>query len=55
MHEAIVVMRRELRSYFLSPIAYVFGVLYLGLSIFFAAKGMFVQGQQASMQGFFGE
>jgi ABC-2 type transport system permease protein len=53
MHEALVVMRRELRSYFLSPIAYVYGVVFVGSSLFFAAKLTFIQGQQASMQAFF--
>ena len=27
MHEALIVMRREIKSYFCSPIAYVFGML----------------------------
>jgi len=29
MHEALIVMRREIKSYFCSPIAYVFGMLFL--------------------------
>ena len=33
MREVAVVMRRELRSYFLSPIAYVFGALFLALAL----------------------
>ena len=54
MREILVILRRELKSYFLSPIAYVFGMLFLGVQIFFSAKQSLVQGQQASMQGFFG-
>ena len=54
MREVLVILRRELKSYFLSPIAYVFGMLFLGVQIFFSAKQSLVQGQQASMQGFFG-
>jgi len=54
MHETAVILRRELKSYFLSPIAYVFGVLFLGLQCFFAGSSLLKQGQSASMQGFFG-
>jgi ABC-2 type transport system permease protein len=54
MRETMVILRRELKSYFLSPIAYVFGILFLGLSIFFASNSMLVHGQTASMEGFFG-
>lgn len=39
MREATVVFRRELKSYFLSPIAYVFGVLFLGVLLYLAASG----------------
>ena len=38
MREAAIVLQRELRSYFLSPIAYVFGGLFLGLAMFFATQ-----------------
>ncbi|GAB4141161.1 MAG: ABC transporter permease subunit [Planctomycetota bacterium] len=53
MRETLVLFRRDLRSYFLSPIAYVFGILFLGLSIFFATNSMLVHGQQASMEYYF--
>lgn len=53
MRESLVVFRRELKSYFYSPIAYVFGVLFLGVVLFFAALGALVDGAQARMQGFF--
>jgi ABC-2 type transport system permease protein len=53
MHETTVVLRRELKSYFLSPIAYVFGGLFLGLLAFFASLSSFRNGAPASMQGFF--
>ena len=36
MRETLVIFRRELKSYFTSPIAYVFGVLFLGVAIYFA-------------------
>lgn len=54
MRETLVVFRRELKSYFLSPIAYVFGVLFLGVLLYLAAVSSLVHGAQASMQTFFG-
>src|SRR5687767_7565140 len=54
MHESMVIFRRELKSYFLSPIAYVFGVLFLALLLGFAVPSTLQHGGQASMQYFFG-
>lgn len=54
MREGLVIFRRELRSYFLSPIAYVFGVLFLGILLFVASAAALQNGAQASMQTFFG-
>lgn len=53
MRESLVVFRRELKSYFFSPIAYVFGLLFLGVLLVLAAPGTLIDGAQASMQGFF--
>ena len=54
MREGLVIFRRELKSYFYSPIAYVFGVVFLGVLLFLAVSGSLVDGASASMQGFFG-
>lgn len=55
MRETMVIMRRELSSYFHTPIAYVFGILFLlivcGMGSLF---GSIQHGAQASMTGFFG-
>jgi ABC-2 type transport system permease protein len=53
VRESLVIFRRELKSYFYSPIAYVFGVIFLGALLFVAAPLSLVDGAQASMQGFF--
>lgn len=53
MRETLVIFRRELKSYFLSPIAYVFGVTFLIALLYMSATSSLVQGSQASMQSFF--
>lgn len=52
-NRALVIFRRELVSYFLSPIAYVFGVLFLTVLLFLSAQSTLVHNAQASMQAFF--
>ena len=53
MHEAAIILRRELKSYFLSPIAYVFGGLFLGVQLYLSTASSLQNGLGASMQGFF--
>ncbi|MEZ5963637.1 MAG: ABC transporter permease subunit [Planctomycetota bacterium] len=53
MTRALVVMRRELKSYFASPIAYVFGALFLAAQIGFTMLVTWKHGAIASMQVFF--
>ena len=52
MRETMIVLRRELRSYFLSPIAYVFGLLFLGLLLYFSTQSI-VHGGVAVATPFF--
>ncbi len=52
MRESVIVLRRELRSYFVSPIAYVFGVLFLGFQLFFASQVIQHEGQASTYQFF---
>ncbi len=48
------VMRREWRSYFNSPIAYVFLIIFLALAAFFTFfVGRFYEASQADLRGFF--
>lgn len=54
MRETLVIFRRELRGYFLSPIAYVFGLLFLTIVLFAASSLALVHGAQANMQSYFG-
>lgn len=54
MNPAMAVMRRELRSYFVTPVAYVFLVIFLVLSgILTFYVGDFYQRGQADLQPFF--
>ncbi|MCA8948293.1 MAG: ABC transporter permease subunit [Planctomycetes bacterium] len=53
MPDTLVILRRELKSYFVSPIAYVFGVLLLGVLLFLSSYAI-EQGSGANMQLFFG-
>ncbi len=54
MREIAIVARRELRSYFVSPIAYVFGGLFLLVLCYLSMDQMLQPDQQANMQAFFG-
>ncbi len=54
MNEAFVVFRRELRSYFATPLAYVFIVIFLVLAgVFTFQVGGFLERNQADLQSFF--
>ena len=53
MRESLVMFRRELKSYFLSPIAYVVGVLFLIVQMGFAGFFCLIDRAQARMDGFF--
>lgn len=53
MREALVVFRRELKSYFLSPIAYVFGILLVSVLLWYSTEGALLNGARASTDGFF--
>ncbi|MGB3967395.1 MAG: ABC transporter permease [Planctomycetota bacterium] len=50
----MVVFRRELKSYFFSPIAYVFGILLLSLLLWYTTEAMLQNGARASGDAFFG-
>jgi ABC-2 type transport system permease protein len=53
MRETLVVFRRELKSYFLSPIAYVFGVLLLAVLLWYTTDSTLQNGALASTDALF--
>ena len=54
MNKVLVVFRRELRSYFATPLAYVFIVIFLVLAAVFTFQvGGFFERGQADLQPFF--
>ena len=54
MSKVLVVFRRELRSYFATPLAYVFIVIFLVLAAVFTFQvGGFFERGQADLQSFF--
>ncbi len=54
MRESLVIFRRELRSYFLSPIAYVFGILLVSVLLWYSTEVTLQNGARASAEAFFG-
>ena len=54
MRETLVVFRRELRSFFLSPIAYVFGILLVSVLLYYVSEAALQNGARASAEGLFG-
>ena len=53
MHESLVIFRRELKSYFVSPIAYVFGILLVSVLLYYSTEAALQNGARASLDGFF--
>ena len=54
MRQVSVIFRRELRSYFATPLAYVFIIIFLGLAAVFTFQvGGFLERNQADLQSFF--
>ena len=53
MDNIAAIFKKEFRSYFNSPIAYIFITFFLSLSAWFFFRGFFLVGQ-AEMRGFFG-
>src|SRR5436190_5456859 len=54
MHECTVIFRRELKSFFLSPIAYVCGILFLTVLLYIAGESTLQNGARASAESMFG-
>jgi ABC-2 type transport system permease protein len=53
MREALVIFRRELKSYFLSPIAYVFGILLVSVLLWYSTEAALQNGARASAEPLF--
>jgi ABC-2 type transport system permease protein len=53
MREAAVVFRRELKSFFFSPIAYVFGILFVTSLLYLASESSLQNGARASAETMF--
>lgn len=53
MHETLVIFRRELKSFFFSAIAYVFGILFLAALLYIACSSALQNGARASAEGLF--
>jgi ABC-2 type transport system permease protein len=53
MRETLVIFRRELKSYFLSPIAYVFGILLLSVLLWYTSEIALQNGARASVDALF--
>ncbi len=54
MRETLVVFRREMRSYFLSPIAYVFGILMVSVLLYYVTEATLQNGARATAEPLFG-
>lgn len=55
MHNSLAIFRRELAGYFATPVAYVFAIVFLGLSGYFTfVLGNLYEREQADLQPFFG-
>ncbi|MBL8754731.1 MAG: ABC transporter permease subunit [Planctomycetes bacterium] len=54
MRETLVVFRRELKSFFLSPIAYVFGILLVSVLLWYSTEPALQNGLPASAIALFG-
>jgi ABC-2 type transport system permease protein len=54
MRETLVILRRELKSYFFSPIAYVFGVLLVSVLLYYTTEVAIQNGARASAEALFG-
>lgn len=53
MRECTVIFRRELKSYFLSPIAYVFGILLVCVLLYYTSDAVLQNGARASAEALF--